>query len=243
VGQSNALKWVSLVVLVLALLAAAAMLLAGYGYRWHWWSLDVAFRMLRALAYIGVVCAVLALVTAGVCLVVRRWRLALLPLLGVLAASFAVALPLSLLSRGAAAPPIHDITTDFADPPAFVALKQLRDSAPNGATYGGSIVADQQRQAYPDLAPVVLKLAPPQALAKALLVARDMGWQIVAQDDTAMEATATTPWFGFKDDVVLRVRPDGSGSRIDIRSASRIGTSDLGANAQRVRQTIERLKN
>jgi uncharacterized protein (DUF1499 family) len=195
------------------------------------------------LAYIGVVCAVLALITAGVCLVLRRWRPALLSLLAIAAAGFTIALPLSLQSRANSAPPIHDITTDVTNPPSFVALKQLRDSASNGATYGGSIVADQQRQAYPDIGPVVLKLPPAQALAKALLVAQDMGWQIVAQDGSAIEATATTPWFGFKDDVVLRVRPDGSGSRIDIRSASRIGTSDLGANAQRVRQTIERLKN
>jgi len=242
VGRSKGLRWFCLGLLVLGLATAGGVLLAGYGYRWQWWSLGSAFQALRPLAYAGVAVALLALVATGLCLMLRRWRLALVPIAARAAGFIAFGLPFSLQSRAAGVPAIHDITTDFTDPPQFVSLRKLREDTPNGANYGGSIVADQQRAAYGDIAPVILPLSPTQALAKAQAVAQAMGWQVVSAGDGQLEATATTPWFGFKDDVIIRIRPDGSGSRIDVRSVSRIGSSDLGANAARVRQTIERLR-
>lgn len=237
--------WVAFIDLTLAAAAVVAMALAGYGYRFGWWGLGSAFAGLRSIAYLGAVLAVLSLLVAIACFVWRRRLLALAPLLGMILAGLAFALPYSLQIRGANVPPIHDITTDFADPPRFSALKSLRDGTPNGEAYGGAIVAEQQRRAYPDIGPVMLKLPPAQAMSKVRSLAQDMGWIVAGGDAEQLEATAITPWFGFKDDVVLRVRPatvDGTdGSRIDIRSVSRIGKSDLGTNAARVRQTMAQL--
>jgi uncharacterized protein (DUF1499 family) len=137
---------------------------------------------------------------------------------------------------------IHDITTDPENPPGFVSVLPLRKDAPNSATYGGPEIAAQQRAAYPDIRPLVSDLPPARAFERALSVAQRMGWSIV--DDNAaegrIEATATTRWFGFKDDVVLRIVPAaGNGSRIDIRSVSRVGRSDVGTNARRIRTFLK----
>jgi uncharacterized protein (DUF1499 family) len=237
--------WLRIAVMVVLGVAAVAALLvaaAGYGYRWGWWDLGTGFGLLPYGGYIGGGAALAALIAGVLCLVLKRRRLALVATLALVMGGGALALPLSLKMRATSAPPIHDITTDFADPPGFVVLKGVREGSPNGATYGGSIVADQQRAAYPDIAPVLLNLPPPLAMAKVRDVARDMGWQVVASNADRLEATVTTPWFGFKDDVAIRVTAQDGGSRIDIRSVSRIGQSDLGTNARRVREVIERLK-
>ena len=142
------------------------------------------------------------------------------------------------------APPIHDITTDTNDPPLFVDVLPLRVGARNSAAYGGSGVAALQHAAYPDIVPVDLAIAPAAAFAKALSAANAMGWALVAADSSAgrIEATATTRVFRFRDDVVIRIRPRDAGSRVDIRSVSRIGGSDLGKNASRIREFIVRLR-
>ena len=95
-----------------------------------------------------------------------------------------------------------------------------------------------QRQAYPDIRPIALAAPPAEAFARALDAAKRMGWEIVVADAGTghIEATATTPWFGFRDDVVVRVTPAAAGSRIDVRSVSRVGKGDLGTNAARVRR-------
>jgi uncharacterized protein (DUF1499 family) len=134
-------------------------------------------------------------------------------------------------------PMIHDITTDPSDPPAFVSLLPERNSSLNGAEYGGPSVAEKQRQAYPQVVPIESALPPREAYGRALAVARELAWKIAADDPAAgrIEATDTTRWLRFKDDVVIRVRPgDDGGSRIDVRSASRFGVSDLGKNAARI---------
>ncbi len=119
----------------------------------------------------------------------------------------------------------------------------LRAAAAVPAAYPGSETAQAQRRAYPDIAPLELAVPPAAAFARALDAATAMGWEIVAADAVAgrIEATATTPWFGFRDDVVVRVAPTPTGSRIDVRSVSRVGKSDLGANAKRIRAYLARL--
>ncbi|CAN5243891.1 hypothetical protein BH09GEM1_BH09GEM1_12720 [soil metagenome] len=141
-------------------------------------------------------------------------------------------------------PPIHDITTDTNDPPLFVDILPLRAGARNSAVYGGSRIAALQHAAYPDIAPVDLVIAPAAAFTKALATAIAMSWALVATDSAAgrVEATATTRVFRFKDDVVIRIRPRDGGSRVDIRSVSRVGGSDLGKNASRIREFIVRLR-
>ncbi|HUP94349.1 MAG TPA: DUF1499 domain-containing protein [Burkholderiales bacterium] len=132
---------------------------------------------------------------------------------------------------------IHDITTDTDNPPQFVALRAAREKSPNGPEYGGEKIAQQQKAGYPDIQPLVLNESPARTFERALAAARSMGWDIAAAspEEGRIEATATTRWFRFKDDVVIRVTPAATGTRIDMRSKSRIGRSDLGTNAKRIR--------
>ena len=101
-----------------------------------------------------------------------------------------------------------------------------------------------QRAGYPDIVPVMLPEPPAEAFKKADAVAMAMGWDIVARApaEGRIEAVATSAWFGFRDDIVIRIRPDGAGSKLDIRSKSRDGESDLGVNARRIREFIAKLK-
>ena len=104
-------------------------------------------------------------------------------------------------------------------------------------------VTEQQRRGYPGLAPITLPAPVEQAFDRALAVAQDEGWQIVTADKSAgrIEATDTTPWFGFKDDIVVRLTPWGAGTRVDVRSVSRVGLSDTGTNARRISRYLDRL--
>jgi uncharacterized protein (DUF1499 family) len=163
---------------------------------------------------------------------------------------------LSWIARARATPPLHEISTDLADPPAFVAVAPLRRdahavnpseyvsrvSAPGGRTID---VPELQRQRYPDIRPLPLRLAPAAALEAAQRAAQRLGWQIDAYvpADGRLEATDTSAFFGFKDDVVVRVRASDAGSRIDVRSKSRVGLGDVGANARRVRAFLKLMGN
>ena len=142
-------------------------------------------------------------------------------------------------------PPIHDITTDPDNPPAFVAIVPLRQGdGINSVAYEGVKIADQQRRAYPDILPLTVGLQPDAAFARALETAQQMGWTIVASDKSAgrIEASQRSRWMGFTDDIVVRVAPANSGSRIDVRSSSRYGRSDFGVNAERIRDYLRELR-
>jgi uncharacterized protein (DUF1499 family) len=232
------------VVLVAAIVAVLLLLASGPGTRADWWSWQAGLSMLRWAAYIGMGAAAAALVVL-LLHAVPRWRPLgfVTPAVALVLALVAFAPPLYLLGEARKVPPIHDISTDLDEPPAFVALLPLRRAAPNGADYGGAQVAAQQKQGYPDLAPRVLELPPPEAMQRAIDTARAMGWEVAASDTTSgrLEATATTRWFGFKDDVIVRIRPQGTGSRVDVRSVSRVGRSDVGANAKRIREFLAKL--
>ncbi|GGQ14764.1 DUF1499 domain-containing protein [Shewanella litoralis] len=139
-------------------------------------------------------------------------------------------------------PPIHDITTDTQAPPQFVFLTDSRIGAKNTLVYGGADIAAQQLQAYPDIQPILSDLSAEVAFAKALDVAKVMGWVIVDQQPKTLrfEATARTPFFNFADDVVVVVASVEQGSRIDLRSVSRIGMGDAGVNAKRIQEFSQR---
>jgi uncharacterized protein (DUF1499 family) len=150
----------------------------------------------------------------------------------------------ALVWKAAGVPPIHDVTTDTEHPPQFVAVLPLRAGALNPVEYGGPNVAAQQHKSYADLAPLTLNVPPGRAFDRALTAARTMGWELVASDPAAgrIEATDTTFWFGFKDDIVIRVAAaPPSGSRVDVRSLSRVGGGDIGANAARIRKYLKAL--
>ena len=235
------------IALLLAGLCALAVGLSGPAYRTGWIALPAAFTTMRWGAWIAIGIAVLALVLALVAAIARpdgtRRGLAEAGL-AMLIAVVTMAGPMTLMARGKQAPPIHDISTDTDNPPQFVSVLPLRADARNPATYGGPDVAAQQKKAYPAIVPLELALPPAQAYERALAAARDTGWVIVSADASAnrIEATATTPFFGFKDDVVVRITPAGNGSRVDVRSVSRIGRSDLGTNAQRVEGYLASLR-
>jgi len=143
--------------------------------------------------------------------------------------------------KGTAVPPIHNITTDIADPPQFSAIVALRPEGTNPLDYDAEALGPQQQSAYPDGQPLTLATPGPQTLQAVVGALGDMGLEIVAVDEDAgtVEATDTTFWFGFKDDVVVRVMPAPPGSVVDVRSVSRVGQSDLGKNAQRIGEFLE----
>jgi uncharacterized protein (DUF1499 family) len=149
----------------------------------------------------------------------------------------------ALAWKASRVPAIHDVTTDTMQPPPFLAVLPLREGALNPVEYGGPEVASKQKQAFPDIVPLTLDLRR-RAFDRALAAARAMGWDLVASDPAGgrIEATDTTFWFGFKDDVVIRVTPQPNGSRVDVRSLSRVGGGDIGANAARVRKYLAALK-
>lgn len=158
--------------------------------------------------------------------------------------------------RAAAIPPIHDISTDLADIPTFSdATVQLRAQVKGAnsldlagkttpttpskrfGAWEGRKVTEIQKQAYGDIAPIKLAMRPDEALAKAEAAAVKLGWKLAHSDaaNLTFESSVQSFWYGFVDDIVVRVRPSGDGAVVDVRSVSRVGVSDLGANAARVR--------
>jgi hypothetical protein len=224
--KRNIVVRITWIALVLALLGATAAMVSGSGYRLQLWGLRGAFITLLSAAAVSAIAAVLAMVS-----LIFTWR-AERRLVGVAAAALlcgavTAAMPLSHLWTARHVPPIHDITTDTDNPPEFVALLPERHDAPNPAAYGGVEVAGLQRDAYPDIQP--LNLHAPRAA---------VFWRIVAVDAASgrIEASDQTFWFGFIDDVVVRVTGLSDGAtRVDARSVSRVGRGDVGMNARRLR--------
>jgi hypothetical protein len=235
-----ALTWTATLI---ALAAAMAALLAGPASAQDWWHFRTGFTVLRWAAYTAAAAGALALIGAALALTAGRMRTMLAGAIGAAVGLGLAAHAWELQRTAADVPRIHDITTDTDDPPQFVALLPIRKQAPNGAQYGGEAVARAQKAAYPDIVPALLAEPPQQAYGHALAAARAMGWDIAAAEagEGRIEAVATTRWFRFKDDVVIRVSAHEGGSRVDIRSMSRIGRSDLGANAARIRAFMRAL--
>lgn len=226
------------VALALLLLCAAGPL-----YRIGLLSLASAFTVLRWGAYVGIAAMAVSLLTGGLAYRRRDRRGVLLASVAFIVGLVAVGIPYQWLRAGRRVPPIHDVTTDLENPPTFVAVVPLRAGAPNSLDRP-PILAEQQRRGYPDLAPVTLPAPPAEVFDRALAAAQDMGWRIVTADKTGgrIEATDTTRWFGFEDDVVVRLTPWGSGTRADVRSVSRVGTGDTGTNARRIRRYLAQLR-
>ena len=170
-------------------------------------------------------------------------------LLAFLIAIVVLAYPAYLALQYRRLPAIHDITTDPIDPPRFEALARLRTGdGVNTAVYAGLYSAEQQRRAYPDIEPVQLEIPAERAYALAVQLVHKRKWLVIDERAPApprrigrIEAVARTPIMGFREDVSIRVVPDGDDSRIDIRSSSRYFDSDLGSNAARVAKLIDDL--
>lgn len=226
----------------LAVVAAVLLLAAPIGYRVG--VLPLRTSLLTVLRW-GAYAAAAAAVVSGIGLVIQLVRPAArrrtsLAVASLLAGIVMFSIPASF-RLGTQVPPIHDITTDTEDPPQFVAVVPL--NTPDRTVYEGEAIAAQQREGYPDLQPVMLSLPSAQAFDRAVATVDEMGWELVEADaaEGRIEATDTTFWFGFKDDVVIRVRPSADHSRIDVRSLSRVGGSDVGKNAERIRAYVSKL--
>lgn len=213
-----------------ALLAAAA---AGPGHRADLWDYQGGFAILGIAALCALTAGVLGIVAVvrGGSRLARNMALAA-SVIGLMLAG----LPARQLYLAKSLPRIHDISTDTADPPPFVAVVPLRVDAPNPAAYPGEQVARLQRDAYPQIAPRFYKVGRQAVFDAALALARGRDWAVHAAEPAQgrIEASVTSRWFGFVDDVVIRVAESAQGTRVDMRSKSRVGRSDLGANAQRI---------
>lgn len=244
------LAWLAL---ALSLVCVAAVLLAALGYRAGELGLGTTVQTIRwaaTAALAGAVAGLLALVFVRQTNAPRK---ALLVAGAALVLNALVAVPaLYLFAKAQSLPRIHDISTDTHDPPLFVAIVALRSRAPNSVQYDPANAAEQQH-GYPDLAPLMLPgTAPIQTFARAERAARSLGWNIVSAvpQEGRLEATDSTPLLGFKDDIVVRIRASGHDSRlgqaqgsiVDVRSVSRVGLSDIGTNAKRIRVFLRELQ-
>ena len=244
--------------------AAAIGLVASLGTRFGLWDYKVGLDVLLPAIAIGALSAFAGAYWLAAALRNNnsegwRWGFA-----GLIGAVLFLWTPLNDARQAYFAPPIHDISTDVEYAPPFQALLPLRKGSPNGPEYDGpkkvvldgkiTTVAELQKLAYPDIKAkaelVYVKGLPPDATPmsywfwRAFERAKRMGWNIVAFDPKTgrIEATDTTLWFGFTDDIVIRVQAAGAiGARVDIRSKSRVGTSDYGRNAERVREYLRSL--
>lgn len=229
--------------LVAGAIAAVVILAAGPAHRFGILDWMTALSLLPYGVYAAMGAGALAVLWLVFALIGRS-AAGLVPLLvGLVLAGGAAFVPLNMRATAASLPFIHDITTDTATPPAFVALKPARDAAYNGGDYKTDPA--EQQKGYPDIQPLIDPAMPPAEMFKrAEATARGLGWEIAAAvpEEGRIEATDTTMWWGFKDDIVIRIQPEGTGSRLDIRSMSRVGKSDLGKNAERIRKFFAALK-
>jgi uncharacterized protein (DUF1499 family) len=201
-----------------------------------------AFGLLKWAVYGALATLLLSII--GIIVAARGGTGMSTPLIAMLMGFVATGSVAALAWKASRVPAIHDVTTDTMQPPPFLAILPLREGAMNPVEYGGPEVAARQKLAFPDIVPLTLPLPADRAFDRALAAARAMGWDLVASDPAGgrIEATDTTFWFGFKDDVVVRVTPQPAGSRVDVRSLSRVGGGDLGANAARIRAFLAAVK-
>jgi uncharacterized protein (DUF1499 family) len=235
-------RWLAIIGLVLAILCVLAAAASGFGYRAGLWHFRTGFLILRVAFFVSLGAAAIALIglllSGGV-------RGIVVPAVAglVIALGFAY-VPWQWKRTVDALPYIHDITTDTENPPEFVAAAQLRQEGDHPVAYDGPEVASQQKQAYPDLAPATFSAPKDQVFQAARRSVDAMGLKLSGEDANAgrLEATHTSLWYGFTDDIVVRISETAEGTRVDVRSKSRVGRSDIGQNAKRIRTFLATLR-
>jgi hypothetical protein len=240
-------RWWAQAILIGSIIGALLMIMGGFGTRVGMWTYNGGFNVSSG----GVVLAAAGFFL-GVIGYVVSWRKGLkserssllfaLLICTVLLAQFAM--QINALSS---VPLIHNISTDTEDPPAFDVLVAVREAdGANPLAYDAAVLAPQQRQAYPWVVTLNSSVNPGIMVNSAVSALEDLGIEVVnvSAAQGIVEGTDTTFWYGFKDDLVVRVRAAeaGSGSVVDIRSVSRVGRSDLGLNAKRIGAILERLR-
>jgi len=146
---------------------------------------------------------------------------------------------INTIAGSSGAPAIHDVSTDLANPPEFVEIVALREAAeaPNPPGYLDDGSAQLQAEAFPEIKTIRVNSSYQDVFDKAVSATERMGWELVAAEaaEGRIEAVASTGYVGFKDDVVIRIKDEGTSVAVDIRSKSRMGKGDMGANAARIR--------
>lgn len=246
-------RWVG-AVFVIALLVPVYFLVAALGTKFHLFPWTIGFGLMTYIAsrplLLGV--AALAVISLLLALFVPPRRGIPAALLSLLIPLLGIGYGLYVAQRASGVPPIHDISTDLVDPPGFSqAVVSAREAVPMGndldllhkQTGDGRSFVSLQQSAYPDIQPIETAAPPARAFATALALAREKNWRLGRVDEQAgvIEATSETFWYGFIDDIVIRVRANGAGSRIDMRSVSRVGRSDMGVNAARMEPFLSEL--
>lgn len=234
-----------------AIAAALAIFVAGPGVRFGLWSVTAGLGVLLGAAIPVVALAVLSLIALATAYFKKKSHL-LIAAIAFAVSGGASLVPILMASAASKVPSIHDITTDASNPPRIVA-GALAERA-NPADYVGRdpapgstppmLISEAQTLAYPDIAPLEVEGSISEIAERAKGVVEGMGMAVIGEGDEpgihTIEAVATSFWFGFKDDFVVRVSETGEGrARIDIRSKSRVGLSDLGANAKRIRDFVK----
>ena len=232
--------WWARTLLIGSVVAVILLPLGALGYRVGVLPLSTSFLLLglgALLAAAGLFLGIIALVVAS-----RRGLASEKPSLyvGLGISVLILALMGGQFNMARSVPAIHNISTDTEDPPEFVAVVPLRGDQSNPLDYDAATLADKQTAAYPFIKTLVSQMNEADAFDRALTVVEEMGLEVVAADAPAgrIEATDTTFWFGFKDDMVVRIRGSAGGSVIDVRSVSRVGQSDLGVNARRIAEFL-----
>ena len=243
--QTAAKRWWAQAILIGGVIAAVCLPLGALGTKVGLWAFTGGFMLLAA----GAVLATLASFLGVIAYIISLRKNLVAERSTVLIGIFLGVVVLGILgmqySAASSVPPIHNISTDTVNPPQFDKIVALRAAAKaNPLTYSSAELAPQQTKAYPWVKPLTLQASADEVVDRAEAVLRDMGLEIVSVNKNAglVEATATTFWFGFKDDVAVRVQPaaDG-GTQVDVRSISRVGQSDLGANAARIGEILNGL--
>jgi len=236
-------RWLAVIGLVLAVACAAGAVLSGIGYRMDLWHFRTGFMIIRW-AFFGALAAVLLSIVGLIIARGKPRQVLLTGLVALVVGAVTAYIPWSWKQTLDAHPYIHDITTDVQNPPKFVAVIALRKEGDHTVEYDGPEVAEQQRQAYPDIITLIIPSEKDKIFAVAEAALRAMKLKVVDVNaaEGRIEATHTSMLYGFTDDVVVRIVADGAGSRVDVRSKSRVGRSDLGQNAKRIRVFLRELQ-
>jgi len=225
---------------LVSLTAFLLVILPGPLYKFDIVELGVAFTGFKFGVYAGGAALVLLIVQA---LFMRKTLTLSSGVIALVFSVVAIAVPLNMMNKAQGVPAIHDISTDLVNPPKFVAIAPLRAEAPNSVEYAGEEAAVQQRKAYPELVTLSFAQSKADLMTASEQAIKNLGFAVVSVNTATgiVEATDTTTWFGFKDDVVIRIKDEGSQRFVDIRSKSRVGRSDLGKNAERIHSIINEL--
>jgi uncharacterized protein (DUF1499 family) len=235
-------RWLAIAGVIVAVLCVLAAAASGLGYRAGLWHFRAGFMILRVAFFASLVAAAISLI--GLVLSGGDRRIVIPALAGLVIALGFAYVPWKWKQTAEALPFIHDITTDTDNPPQFLAAGKLRKEGEHPVAYDGPEVAAQQKQAYPDLAPAVLPAPKDKVFDASRRAIEAMGMQISDADSGAgrLEATQTSMWYGFTDDMVVRIVDTSQGTRVDVRSKSRVGRSDVGQNARRIRTFLAKLR-